>query len=107
MKEEHLLEFLRSTIEGDAIISRVYKLFHIEFQYPIQVLNNIIETGLRKKIFRIEDVDNQNKQYTHIEWKRDNAYQEVIMNEDEKYIKDLFSKNAKIPRDFLSFLKKK
>lgn len=104
MKKEDLVEFLRSTIESDAIISRLYRLFHLEYGYSLSELSNIIYYGVKKNYFSIENVYDEKIKYEKIDWRLDNIEQEVIMNEPEKYIGRLFSENVEIPEEFLLFL---
>ncbi len=46
MKKENLVEFLSSIIEEDAIISRLYNLFHIKYGYEIQELDGLVQYGI-------------------------------------------------------------
>lgn len=56
MKKEDLIEFLSSTIEEDAIVSKLYNLFHIEYKYEINYLNDLFQYGVGEKYFFIESV---------------------------------------------------
>ncbi|WP_142956796.1 hypothetical protein [Enterococcus faecalis] len=107
MKKEDLIEFLSSTIEEDAIVSRLYHLFHIEYKYKIKFLNNLIQYGVEKKYFSIVSVTDSNKIYTEVEWKSDNNYQEIVMNNHEEIVECLFSNNPCIPKDFMKFVNNK
>ena len=104
MKEQDLIEFLRSTIEGDAIISRLFNLFHLEYNYSIENLNYLIKYGVEKGCFSIEGVDDAEKKYGEVDWREDNNYQEIIMNNEEQYITCLFASAAYIPEDFIKFV---
>ena len=77
MKKENLVEFLSSIIEEDAIISRLYNLFHIKYGYEIQELDGLVQYGISNSNFIIEQSD---------------------------FIKLLFSENPEIPKDFVQFL---
>lgn len=104
MKKKDLIEFLRSTVESDAIVSRLFNLFHLKYQYSIQELNSIVEYGLEIGAFTIEDVTDSDKKYVAIDWKGDNIYQELLMTDKSEYIESLFSGEGKIPDDFEKFL---
>ncbi|CAM3655916.1 hypothetical protein ERUR111494_05345 [Erysipelothrix urinaevulpis] len=106
MKKEDLIEFLRSTIESDAIVSRLYRLFHVEYGYSLNDLSEIIIYGVNNNYFSLENVDDEQIKYNKIDWRIDNIEQEVIMNEPEKYIGLLFGNNVEIPKEFLMFLQK-
>lgn len=84
MKEKDLVEFLSSTIEEDAIISRVYNLFHITRGYPIEELNIIVEHGKINGIFKIKSVKNANKKYSIVDWSPNNIEQEIIISDEYK-----------------------
>lgn len=106
MKKEDLIEFLSSTIEEDAIISRLYNLFHIEYEYEIQFLNDLVQYGVENNYFSIESVDNYDKKYSEVEWSGENNYQEIIMNGHEEFVECLFSNDPCIPEEFIKFLSK-
>lgn len=106
MKREDLIEFLSSTIEEDAIVSRLYNLFHIEYKYEIKILNDLVQYGVENKFFSIENVVNPNERYNEVEWKSDNTYQEIIMNDDEEFVNCPFSTNPCVPKGFTQFLSK-
>lgn len=103
MKEKHLIELLRSTIESDAIVSRLFNLYHIEYKYTLQELNTIIDYGVQKGYFTIENVDDENIKYKTINWSADNIYQEVLMVNKDNYIKGLFSGKGMVPNEFCQF----
>lgn len=104
MKKNDLIEFLRSTIESDAIVSRLYRLFHIEYGYSLEELSDIIFYGVEHGYFSLESVNDERIKYSEIDWRIDNVEQEVIMNEPEKYIRFLFNQNVEIPKEFVYFL---
>lgn len=103
MIEEDLLELLISILEEDAIISRLYNYFHIHKQYEIAVLNEIIDYGIEKQIFEIENVEDDNHSYFTVDWSSDNTYQEIILSNSEQYIPILFSDNPTLPEEFEKF----
>ncbi|WP_024412818.1 hypothetical protein [Streptococcus suis] len=78
MKTEDLKELLLSIAEEDAIISRLYGLFSLRKGYSVQLLEEIIQHGI--KIGWFEMVTVQTGEITHkdIEWKIDNVFQEII-----------------------------
>ena len=104
MKKLDLIELLRSTIEGDALVSRLYNLFHLHYGYSINELNTIIKLGTEKGYFSIENVCSSEKKYNDIEWVEDNIYQEIVMNDEGRFIASLFSEEAHIPEEFVQFL---
>ena len=104
MKKENLVEFLSSIIEEDAIISRLYNLFHIKYGYEIQELDGLVQYGIRNSNFIIENIDNSDVTYDKVEWREDNNFQEVVIIEQCDFIKLLFSENPEIPKDFVQFL---
>ena len=104
MKEKDLIEFLRSTIESDALISRIFNLFHLNYKYSIKELNSLIDYGVQNGYFTIEDVEVPNKTYKEVDWKPDNIYQEVLIINEERYIKSLFSGEGTVPEEFKKFL---
>lgn len=104
MKKEDLIEFLSSTIEEDAIISRLYNLIHIEYKYELKLLDDLVQYGVEKHYFSIESVAHSDETYDKVEWKSDNNYQEVIMTDHEEIVECLFSSNTQIPEDFTKFL---
>jgi len=53
MKEKDLIELLRSTIESDALISRLFNLFHLDYKYSIKELNSLIDYGVQYGYFTI------------------------------------------------------
>jgi hypothetical protein len=106
MREEDLIEFLRSTIEEDAIISRIFYLFHLTYNYSIDELDNLIQYGVSEGYFSIKNLSDSEKTYESIDWCDSNTYQEVIMNNHSQYVDDLFGKKVSIPKEFTEFLKK-
>lgn len=107
MKKEDLIEFLSSTIEEDAIVSRLYNLFHIGYKYEISFLNDLVQYGVGKKYFSIESVIDSNKHYHEVEWESDNNYQEIIMINHEEIVECLFSNDPCIPKGFIKFVSNK
>ncbi|MBC1922897.1 hypothetical protein [Listeria grayi] len=104
MKKKDLIEFLQSTIEEDTIVSRLYRLFHIDYNYSIEELNNLITYGINNDYFIISNVANPEETYKEINWEKDNSYQEITMKNEEKYIPYLFSEDVHIPEEFKLFL---
>lgn len=104
MKEKDLVELLRSTIESDAIISRLFNLFHIKYKYSIDELNSIIEYGVTNGYLTIEDVNDGSVNYRKIDWKIDNTFQEVLMVKKDVDIKNLFSEKGIVPDAFCKFI---
>ena len=104
MKKQDLIELLRSTIEGDAIISRLFNLFHLKYNYPIENLDCLIKYGVEKGCFSIERVDDSEEKYNEVDWREDNNYQEIVMNNEEQYITCLFASEARIPERFIQFV---
>jgi len=104
VKKQDLIEFLRSTIEEDAIVSRLFNLFHLEYGYSIESLNCLIQYGVEKGYFSIENINNSEKKYKVVEWRIDNTFQEIIMNNEEKYIPCLFAREACVPEEFIQFV---
>lgn len=104
MKEKDLIELLRSTIEGDAIVSRLFKLYHIEYKYTLQELDEVINYGVQNGYLIIENVNDEMTRYTKIDWRADNTYQEILMVNKENNIKDLFSEKGTVPNDFCQFI---
>lgn len=104
MKEKDLIELLRSTIESDAIVSRLFNLYHIEYKYALLELNTIIDYGIQEGYFIVENVDDENIKYESIDWSADNTYQEVLMVNRDNIIKDLFSGNGVVPNKFYRFI---
>jgi hypothetical protein len=62
---------------------------------------------LKKNYFSIESVSNPTEQYYEVDWKSDNNYQEIIMNNHEEIVECLFSNNPCIPKDFMNFVSDK
>ena len=104
MKKQDLIELLRSTIEEDALVSRLFNLFHLHYGYSINELDAIIEFGTKNGYFSIENVVSAEKKYNEIEWAADNNYQEIIMNNEERFTACLFSKEDCVPEEFAQFL---
>ena len=104
MKKEHLIEFLSSTIEEDAIISRIYNLFHNEWDYSLDELNEIINFGIKNGDLVIENVNDTTIHYDMIDWRLDNVYQEILMVDIYKYMLVLFSKNPQVPKEYEKFI---
>ena len=104
MKKENLVELLSSIIEEDAIISRLYNLFHIKYGYKIQELDDLVQYGVFNNNFIIENIDNSDATYDKVEWREDNNFQEIVIIEQSDFIKLLFSENPEIPKDFVQFL---
>jgi hypothetical protein len=104
MKKKDLIEFLRSTIEGDAIIARIYNLFHLTYKYSLEELEELIQYGVKNNYFTIGDLEDYEKNYSKVEWAEDNVYQEIFMNDKEPYIKCLFSGDGTVPKNFMKFL---
>lgn len=104
MKKEDLIEFLSSTIEGGAIVSRLYNLFHNNYGYDIKLLEDLVQYGVKHNYFIIENVNNSEEVYTEVDWKENNNYQEVIMNNQENFLKQLFSEKSQVPKEFIQFL---
>lgn len=97
MKKKDLIEFLQSAIEEDAIVSRVYMLFHLDYNYPIEELNDLITYGVNNNYFIISNVANPKQTYKEVNWEKDNSYQEITMKNEEKNIPYLFSEDVHIP----------
>ena len=106
MKKDDLIEFLSSTIEEDAIISRIYNLFHNEWKYSLDELNEIINFGIKNGDLVIENVEDITIHYDTIDWRLDNVYQEIIMVDIYKYMPLLFSKNPQVPKEYEKFISK-
>ncbi|ASM35184.1 Uncharacterised protein [Campylobacter sputorum subsp. bubulus] len=104
MKKDHLIEFLSSTIEEDAIISRIYNLFHNEWKYSLDELNEIINFGIENGDLLIENVNDINIHYDRVDWRLDNIYQEIVMIDIYKYMPLLFSSNPVIPKEYEKFI---
>ncbi|MEG0314543.1 MAG: hypothetical protein RR646_04715 [Erysipelotrichaceae bacterium] len=104
MKEKDIIELLRSTIESDAMVSRLFNLYHIKYKYALQELNTIIEYGIQEGYFIVENVDDENIKYDSIDWSANNTYQEVLMVNSDNLIKDLFSGKGVVPNKFYQFI---
>lgn len=104
MKEIDLIELLRSTIESDAIVTRLFNLYHIEYKYTLEKLNKIINYGVQNNYFTIKNVNDESINYTEIDWKADNTYQEVLMINKDSNIKQLFSGEGNVPDEFRQFI---
>jgi hypothetical protein len=104
MKKQDLIEFLRSTIEEDALISRLFNLFHLQYGYSINELDTIIKFGVDNGYFSIENVGSAAKKYNSVEWVEDNTYQEITMNNEDRFIANLFSEETHVPEEFVQFL---
>ncbi|ASM35187.1 Uncharacterised protein [Campylobacter sputorum subsp. bubulus] len=104
MKKDHLIEFLSSTIEEDAIISRIYNFFHNEWKYSLDELNEIINFGIANGDLFIENVNDINIHYDRVDWRLDNTYQEIVMIDIYKYMPLLFSSNPVIPKEYEKFI---
>ena len=104
MKKDDLIEFLSSTIEEDAIISRIYNLFHNEWKYSLDELNEIINFGIKNGDLVIENVEDTTIHYDTIDWRLDNVYQEIVMVDIYKYMPLLFNKNPQVPKEYEKFI---
>ena len=104
MKKDDLIEFLSSTIEEDAIISIIYNLFHNEWNYSLDELNEIINFGVKNGDLVIENVKDPAIQYDTIDWQLDNVYQEILMVDIYKYMPLLFNKNPQVPKEYEKFI---
>lgn len=104
MKKDDLIEFLSSTIEEDAIISRIYNLFHNEWNYSLDELNEIINFGVKNGDLVIENVDDVTIHYDTIDWRLDNVYQEILMVDIYKYMPLLFNENPQVPKEYEKFI---
>ena len=104
MKKGDLIEFLSSTIEEDAIISRIYNLFHNEWKYSLDELNEIINFGIKNGDLVIENVEDTTIHYDTIDWRLDNVYQEILMVDIYKYMSLLFNKNPQVPKEYEKFI---
>lgn len=104
MKKDDLIEFLSSTIEEDAIISRIYNLFHNEWKYSLDELNEIINFGVKNGDLVIENVKDPAIQYDTIDWQLDNVYQEILMVDIYKYMPLLFNENPQVPNEYEKFI---
>ena len=104
MKKDDLIEFLSSTIEEDAIISRIYNLFHNEWNYSLDELNEIINFGVKNGDLVIENVKDPAIQYDTIDWQLDNVYQEILMVDIYKYMPLLFNENPQVPNEYEKFI---
>ena len=104
MKTEDLKEFLLSIAEEDAIISRLYGFFSVRKGYSVQILEEIIQHGI--KIGRFEMVTVQTGETTHkdIEWKIDNISQEIVFSDRNFPVMTLFNKSDEIPDEFKQFI---
>lgn len=102
MKKTDLIELLSSIIEEDAIISRVYNLFHSSYDYSLHELDEIIYYGIQNNYFSLENVDDDSVKYETIDWRTDNTYQEIVMIDNERFVLDLFDKKE-VPKEFLQF----
>ncbi|MGC6767122.1 hypothetical protein [Enterococcus sp. LJL51] len=104
MKQEDLIEFLSSVIEEDAIIARIYKLFHSEYNYELSFLEGLVKFGVENNYFSIEDVTNPEVVYSAVDWRSDNVYQEILLGEDTHILDNFFSKDRHIPKEFKKFV---
>ena len=104
MRKENLVEFLSSIIEEDAIISRLYNLFHIRYGYEIQELDNLVQHGVKNNNFIIENIDSSDVTYNKVEWSEDNNFQEIVIIENSDFVRQLFSETPEIPKVFVQFL---
>ena len=104
MRQEHIVELLSSAIEGDGIISVVFKFFHIDWGYTLEELDLIINFGIKNGDLLIEDMHNENKHYDKIDWRLDNVYQEIVMVDIYKYMPLLFSKHPTVPDPYRQFI---
>lgn len=104
MKNEDLIELLRSTIESDAIISTLYAVFHLNRGYSLELLDKIIQYGVDEGILIIGNINDYDKRYNKIDWSQDNSIQEVFMPNSQNYIKVLFSCEPSIPKEFKQFV---
>ncbi|MCI6989054.1 MAG: hypothetical protein MR902_05715, partial [Campylobacter sp.] len=93
MKKEHLIELLSSAIEEDAMIDRLFYLFHLEWKYSLKELDKIIKFGIENGDLAIENVKDTTIHYDTIDWRLDNVYQEILMVDIYKYMPLLFSEN--------------
>ena len=59
MREKHIVELLSSAIEGDGIISVVFKFFHIDWEYTLEELDLIINFGIKNGDLHIEDMQDK------------------------------------------------
>ncbi|HEL1676702.1 TPA: hypothetical protein ACIRI2_002011 [Streptococcus suis] len=103
MKTEDLKELVLSIAEEDAIISRLYGLFSLRKGYSVQLLEEIIQHGI--KIGWFEMVTVQTGEITHkdIEWKIDNVFQEIIFSDRNFSVMTLFNESDEIPNEFKQF----
>ncbi|ASM36863.1 hypothetical protein [Campylobacter sputorum] len=104
MKKEHLTEFLLSTIEEDAMIDRLFYLFHDKWKYSLEELDEIINFGIENGDLLIADMKNYDKYYDKVDWNINNPYQEIIMVDIYKYMPLLFSKNPVVPKEYEKFI---
>jgi hypothetical protein len=104
MRQEHIIELLSSAIEGDGIISVVFKFFHIDWEYTLEELDLIINFGIKNGDLLIEDMHDENKHYDKIDWRLDNVYQEIVMVDIYKYMPLLFSKHPTVPDPYKQFI---
>ncbi|BDR59371.1 hypothetical protein [Xylocopilactobacillus apicola] len=105
MKKEDLIELLSSIIEEDAVISRIYNLFHVYYKYEIKLLDEIVKYGIQNGFFDVEAPGDSDKLFTEIKWSQNNISQEIILNGHEEVIKMVFAKKPKIPKLFTCFLR--
>jgi hypothetical protein len=103
MKKKDLIELLSSIVEEDAIISRIYNLFHEKLHYDIQEIERILQYGILQNIFVISDVNNPEKHYDSIIWERANIYQEITLIDDKEFIHYLFKEKPELPLGFSRF----
>lgn len=104
MKTEDLKELLLSIAEEDAIISRLYGFFSVRKGYSVQILEEIIQHGIKIGWFEIVIVQTGEITHKDIEWKLDNVSQEIIFSDTNFSVMALFNKSNDIPDEFKQFI---
>lgn len=104
MKIEDLKEFLLSIAEEDAIISRLYVFFSVRKGYSVQILEEIIQHGIKIGWFEMVTVQTGETTHKDIEWKIDNVSQEIVFSDRNFPVMTLFNKSDEIPDEFKQFI---
>ena len=103
MKKNDLIELIQSILEEDAIINRLFHLFHLNKGYKISTLEEIISIGVKQGILLVLNTTDENTKYHHVDWSYNNNYQELIFANPEIYIPMVFSNDIRLPEIFLPF----
>ena len=67
-------------------------------------MDNLVQHGVKNNNFIIENIDSSDVTYNKVEWSEDNNFQEIVIIENSDFVKQLFSENPEIPKDFVRFL---